>query len=146
MRPEDREKTAFRTRFGSFEYTVLPMGLCNAPGTFMQLMNDSFRDMLDKCVLCFLDDILIFSRTEEEHLRHLRDGAARGCASSKLYVKLSKCEFMQREVGFLGPPHRGGWAARGAGQDRRRAAVAAAAQRHATCARSWAWPTSTAAS
>ena len=59
--PQDREKTAFRTRYGSFEYTVLPMGLCNAPGTFMQLMNETFADMLDKSVLCFLDDILIFS-------------------------------------------------------------------------------------
>ena len=49
---DDIEKTAFRTRYGSFEYTVLPMGLCNAPGTFMQLMNDTFRDLLDKSVLC----------------------------------------------------------------------------------------------
>ena len=73
IRPEDREKTAFRTRLGHYEYTVLPMGLCNAPGTFMQLMNTPFADMLDKSVLCFLDDILIFSRTEEEHERHLRE-------------------------------------------------------------------------
>jgi hypothetical protein len=99
--PGDREKTAFRTRFGSFEYTVLPMGLCNAPGTFMQLMNDSFRDMLDKFVLCFLDDILIFSKTEEEHLRHLRAVLQR-LRERKLYIKLKKCEFMQQEVGFLG--------------------------------------------
>ena len=99
--PGDREKTAFRTRFGSYEYTVLPMGLCNAPGTFMQLMNDSFRDMLDKWVLCFLDDILIFSRTEEEHLRHLRAVLQR-LRERKLYIKLKKCEFMQQEVSFLG--------------------------------------------
>ena len=99
--PGDREKTAFRTRFGSFEYTVLPMGLCNAPGTFMQLMNDSFRDMLDKSVLCFLDDILVFSRTEEEHLRHLRAVLQR-LREKKLYIKLKKCEFMQSEVAFLG--------------------------------------------
>jgi hypothetical protein len=99
--PEDRAKTAFRTRFGHFEYTVLPMGLCNAPGTFMQLMNQTFADMLDQCVLCFLDDILIFSRTEEEHLRHLRTVLTR-LRDQELYVKPSKCAFMQREVAFLG--------------------------------------------
>ena len=101
IRPEDREKTAFRTRFGHFEYTVLPMGLCNAPGTFMQLMNQVFADMLDRSVLCFLDDILIFSRTEEEHLRHLRTVLTR-LRDQELYVKPSKCAFMQREVSFLG--------------------------------------------
>ena len=101
IRPEDREKTAFRTRFGHFEYTVLPMGLCNAPGTFMQLMNQTFADMLDRSVLCFLDDILIFSRTEEQHLQHLRTVLTR-LREQELYVKPSKCAFMQREVGFLG--------------------------------------------
>ena len=101
IRPEDREKTAFRTRYGSFEYTVLPMGLCNAPGTFMQLMNETFADMLDKSVLCFLDDILIYSRTEEEHVQHVR-AVLRRLKERKLYGKLSKCEFMQREVEFLG--------------------------------------------
>ena len=99
--PEDRAKTAFRTRFGHFEYTVLPMGLCNAPGTFMQLMNQTFADVLDKFVLCFLDDILIFSRTAEEHARHLRLVLTR-LRDQELYVKMSKCAFMQREVSFLG--------------------------------------------
>lgn len=97
----DAEKTAFRTRYGSYEYRVLPMGLCNAPGTFMQLMNDTFRDMLDKSVLVFLDDILVFSRTREEHLARLREVLAR-LKSAQLYAKLSKCEFMQNEVEFLG--------------------------------------------
>ncbi len=101
IQPEDREKTAFRTRYGSFEYTVLPMGLCNAPGTFMQLMNETFADMLDKSVLCFLDDILIFSRTEEEHAQHVR-AVLRRLREKKLYAKLSKCEFFQKEVEFLG--------------------------------------------
>ena len=101
IQPQDREKTAFRTRFGHFEYTVLPMGLCNAPGTFMQLMNQTFADMLDKCVLCFLDDILIFDRTEEEHVKHLREVLTR-LRDQELYVKPSKCAFMQREVAFLG--------------------------------------------
>ena len=100
MRKEDREKTAFRTRFGSYEYTVLPMGLCNSPSTFMQMMNDSLFD-LRAFVLCFLDDILIFSRTREEHLQHIRRVLQR-LREKKLYGKLSKCEFMRSEVGFLG--------------------------------------------
>ena len=77
------------------------MGLCNAPGTFMQLMNQTFADMLDESVLCFLDDILIFSRTEEEHLRTLRTVLTR-LRDQELYVMPSKCAFMQREVAFLG--------------------------------------------
>ena len=97
----DVEKTAFRTRYGSFEYLVLPMGLCNAPGTFMQLMNDTFRDMLDRSVLVFLDDILVFSRTKGEHVRHLREVLTR-LRSQKLYAKRTKCEFMRDEVEFLG--------------------------------------------
>jgi hypothetical protein len=80
---------------------VLPMGLCNAPGTFMQMMNMTFADMLDKCVLCFLDDILIFSRSAEEHAQHLRTVLTR-LRDQQLYVKMSKCAFMQREVAFLG--------------------------------------------
>jgi hypothetical protein len=97
----DIEKTAFRTRFGSYEYTVLPMGLCNAPSTFMQMMNDTFRDLLDKSVICFLDDILIFSKTKEAHLTHVEEVLER-LRKHKLYAKLSKCEWMKEEVGFLG--------------------------------------------
>ena len=101
IHPDDAEKTAFRTRYGSFEYVVLPMGLCNAPGTFMQLMNDTFRDLLDKIVLVFLDDILIFSRTAEEHEKHVRIVLER-LRASKLYAKRSKCEFFRDNVEFLG--------------------------------------------
>ena len=101
IHPDDREKTAFRTRFGSFEYTVLPMGLCNAPGTFMQLMNETFRDVLDRYVLAFLDDILVFSKTRAEHITHVREVLTR-LRKQKLYAKLSKCEFFQEQVGFLG--------------------------------------------
>ena len=97
----DAEKTAFRTRYGSYEYLVLPMGLCNAPSTFMQLMNETFRDMLDKSVLAFLDDILVFSRTKQEHIQHLREVLMR-LRAQKLYAKLSKCEFARDEVQFLG--------------------------------------------
>lgn len=101
IHPDDREKTAFRTRFGSFEYTVLPMGLCNAPGTFMELMNETFRDVLDRFVLAFLDDILVFSKTREEHVKHVREVLTR-LRKQKLYAKLAKCEFFQEEVNFLG--------------------------------------------
>ena len=98
---DDVAKTAFRTRYGSFEYRVLPMGLCNAPGTFMQLMNDTFRDLLDRSVLVFLDDILVYSSTIEEHVVHIRQVLDR-LRSAKLYAKLSKCEFAQPQVEFLG--------------------------------------------
>ena len=98
---DDVEKTAFRTRYGSFEYLVLPMGLCNAPGTFMQLMNDTFRDLLDKSVLVFLDDILVFSRTKAEHVIHVREVLMR-LRKSHLYAKRSKCELFRFVVDFLG--------------------------------------------
>lgn len=97
----DVEKTAFRTRYGHYEYMVLPMGLTNAPATFMHLMNETFRDYLDDFVLCFLDDVLIYSDTLEEHERHVRLVLER-LRKVKLYAKLSKCEFFMKEVEFLG--------------------------------------------
>jgi hypothetical protein len=98
---EDAHKTAFRTRYGHYEFMVMPFGLTNAPATFMRLMNDVFRPLLDKCVVVFLDDILVFSRTHQEHEQHLRMvfGILR---QHKLYAKLSKCQFGSSEVEFLG--------------------------------------------
>ena len=101
LKPEDTHKTAFRTRFGSYEYRVLPMGLCNAPGTFMELMNNTFADLLDRCVLAFLDDILVYSRTEQEHVQHV-EAVLQRLRSQRLYAKLSKCSFFERQVEFLG--------------------------------------------
>ena len=76
----DEWKTAFRTRYGHYEYLVMPMGLCNAPASFQNMMNDILRDLLDRGVICYLDDILIYSRNEKEHeelvskvLKHLMD-------------------------------------------------------------------------
>ena len=99
--PGDEEKTAFRTRYGHFEYTVMPFGLTNAPATFMALMHDIFRPLLDKYVILYLDDILIYSPDEETHAEHLRTvlGTLR---EHKLYAKSSKCAFFKTEVDFLG--------------------------------------------
>ena len=84
--------TAFRTRYGLFEFTVLPFGLTNAPSTFMSLMNDVFHEYLDKFVIIYLDDILIFSPTFEEHLHHLKT-VLELLRRHKLYGKQSKCAF-----------------------------------------------------
>ncbi|KAJ9523014.1 hypothetical protein QJQ45_023818 [Haematococcus lacustris] len=99
--PEDIPKTAFRTRYGHFEFTVLPFGLCNAPATFQRLMNDIFRKELDDCVIVYLDDILIFSRNQQEHAQHLRR-VLDLLQEHKLYAKLSKCEFGLDKTEFLG--------------------------------------------
>ena len=98
---EDVPKTAFTSRHGHFEWLVLPMGLTNAPAEFMALMENTFREELNRSVLVFLDDILIYSRTLEEHERHLRAVLQR-LQSQQLYAKLSKCQFMRQEVEFLG--------------------------------------------
>ena len=98
---EDVPKTAFRTRYGHFEFLVLPFGLTNAPGTFMHLMHQAFRPFLDEFALVFLDDILIYSKTLEEHEKHVRQ-VLEVLRKEKLYAKESKCEFFKTEVEFLG--------------------------------------------
>jgi len=98
---EDVSKTAFRTRYGHYEFMVLPFGLTNAPGTFMHLMHQTFREFLDEFVLVFLDDILIYSKTLAEHKEHVCIVLER-LRKAKLYAKESKCEFFQTEVEFLG--------------------------------------------
>ena len=99
--PEDVPKTAFRTRYGSFEFLVLPFGLTNAPATFQTLMHKVFGPYLDSFVLVYLDDVLIFSRNAEEHAAHLAT-VLRLLREHRLYAKLSKCAFFQREIDFLG--------------------------------------------
>ena len=101
IHPEDVPKTAFRTRYGHYEFLVLPFGLTNAPATFMHLMHQVFRPLLDRFVLVFLDDILIFSRTPEEHEQHVRQ-VLDLLRQHKLYAKLSKCELFKTRVEFLG--------------------------------------------
>ena len=98
---EDREKTAFVTRYGSYEFLVLPMGLCNSPGTFMELMNYVFEKQLDKFVIVFLDDVLVFSRDLKQHEQHMRD-VLKILRENRLYAKKEKCDLVRREVEFLG--------------------------------------------
>ncbi|GJZ25678.1 putative reverse transcriptase domain-containing protein [Tanacetum coccineum] len=99
-RRNDISKTAFRTRYGYFEFTVMHFGLTNAPAIFMDLMNRVCRPYLDKFMIVFIDDILIYSKTQEEHVEHLRL-VLELLKKEKLYAKFSKCEFWLREVQFL---------------------------------------------
>ncbi|WVZ70956.1 hypothetical protein U9M48_019585 [Paspalum notatum var. saurae] len=101
IREEDIPKTAFSTRYGLYEYLVMSFGLTNAPAFFMYMMNSVFMNKLDKFVVVFLDDILIYSKDEKEHEEHLRIVLTR-LREHKLYAKFSKCAFWLKEVGFLG--------------------------------------------
>nr|AAT47081.1 putative polyprotein [Oryza sativa Japonica Group] len=101
IREEDIPKTAFITRYGLFECTVMSFGLTNAPAFFMNLMNKVFMEFLDKFVVVFIDDILIYSKSEEEHEQHLRLVLEK-LKEHQLYAKFSKCDFWLKEVQFLG--------------------------------------------
>jgi hypothetical protein len=101
IRPEDIPKTAFTTRYGLFEYLVMSFGLTNAPAYFTYLMNSVFMPELDKFVVVFIDDILIYSKNEEEHAQHLRVVLTR-LREHQLYAKFSKCAFWMEEIQFLG--------------------------------------------
>ena len=92
IRPHDIQKTTFSTRCGLYEYLVMSFGLTNAPTFFMYLMNSVFMPELDKFVVVFIDDILIYSKNDEEHAQHLRIVLAR-LREHKLFAKFSKCEF-----------------------------------------------------
>jgi hypothetical protein len=100
IRREDISKTAFRTRYGHYEYVVMPFGLANAPAAFMDLMNQVFHDFLDQFVVVFIDNILIYSKGLEEHEDHLRWVLQR-LREKRLYAKFSKCEFWLDKVIFL---------------------------------------------
>ena len=101
VRKEDVHKTAFRTRYGPLEILVLPLGLCSAPPSFMRLMHHIFDDLLDVCVIIFIDDVLIYSKTTEEYDKHVRMVLDK-LREHSLYAKLSKCSFFQPQVEFLG--------------------------------------------
>jgi hypothetical protein len=101
MRPEDVHKTAFRTHDGLYEFMVMAFGLCNAPATFQALMNDVLRPFLRRFVLVFFDDILIYSKTWADHLRHLRAVFAE-LRHQQLFVKRTKCAFGATSIAYLG--------------------------------------------
>ncbi|XP_019198268.1 PREDICTED: uncharacterized protein LOC109192129 [Ipomoea nil] len=99
---QDILKTAFRTRYGHYEFTVMPFGLTKtAPAVFMDLMNRVFRPYLDDFVIVFIDDILVYSRTNEQHEKHMRT-VLQTLRAKQLYAKLSKCEFWKDNVAFWG--------------------------------------------
>ncbi|KAJ0666882.1 putative nucleotidyltransferase, Ribonuclease H [Helianthus annuus] len=98
---DDIPKTAFRTRYGHYEFTVMPFGLTNAPAVFMDLMNRVCKPYLDKFVIVFIDDILIYSKTKADHEKHLHL-IMELLKKEQLYAKFSKCEFWLKEVQFLG--------------------------------------------
>jgi hypothetical protein len=97
----DIPKIAFTIGYGLYEYTVMSFGLTNAPAYFMYLMNKVFMEFFDKFVMVFIDDILVFSKTKEEHAEHLRL-VLQKLREHKLYAKRSKCEFWLKEISFLG--------------------------------------------
>ena len=101
VRENDVSKTAFKTRYGHYEFLVMPFGLTNAPAAFMDLMNRVFSPYLDKFVIVFIDDILVYSGSSEEHAEHLRT-ILQILRERQLYAKFSKCQFWLDKVAFLG--------------------------------------------
>ena len=98
---DDVPKTAFRTRYGYYEFLVMPFGLTNAPAAFMALMNRVFQLYLDRFLIVFIDDILVYSQSPEEHTEYLRT-VLQTLQNRQLYAKFSKCEFWLDHVAFLG--------------------------------------------
>ena len=101
VRENDVSKTAFRTRYIHYEFLVMPFGLTNAPAAFMDLMNKVFSPYLDKFVIVFIDDILVYSGSPKEHAEHLRT-VLQILRERQLYAKFSKCQFWLDKVAFLG--------------------------------------------
>nr|GFC83869.1 putative reverse transcriptase domain-containing protein [Tanacetum cinerariifolium] len=101
VQDEDIPKTAFRTRYGHYEFQVMPFGLTNATAVFMNLMNPVCKPYLDKFVIVFIDDILIYSKDKKGHEEHLKE-ILELLKKEELYAKFSKCEFWIPKVQFLG--------------------------------------------
>jgi hypothetical protein len=101
VKKEDQEKTAFITKFGTYEFKVMPFGLCNAPATFQRTMDKVLQGIKDKFVLVYLDDVIIFSKTLEEHIQHVEEVMKR-IRNANLRLKAEKCYFAAKELQFLG--------------------------------------------
>ena len=101
VKEADIPKTAFRTRYGHFKFTMMSFRLTNAPAEFMDLMHKVFQPYLDRFIVVFVDDILIYSKSEEDHEGHLRV-VLQTLREHHLYAKFSKCEFWLTKVSFLG--------------------------------------------
>ena len=101
IRPGDEWKKTFRTRYGYFEYTIMPFGLTNAPTLFQHMPNDIVRDLLDICLIIYLNNLLVYSKTQEEHDSHILLLLKR-LWEHGLYAKLEKCSFDCNQVEFLG--------------------------------------------
>ena len=101
IREGDERKLAFVTEFGLYEPTVMFFGMCNAPATFQRMMNDIFGDLINKCVVIYLDDIFIYSKDRESHVRHVREVLAR-LKKNDLFCKPEKCKFFQEKIEYLG--------------------------------------------
>ena len=100
VKPKDVLKTSFRTRYNHYEYLVMPFGVTNTPDVFMDYMNRIFHPNLDSFVVVFIDDILVYSKSREEHEEHLRV-VLQTLKDNRRYAKLSKCDFWLEEVSFL---------------------------------------------
>ncbi|KAF5448040.1 hypothetical protein F2P56_033545 [Juglans regia] len=101
IKPEDISKTAFRTRYGHYEFLVMPFGLTNAPAAFMGMMNKVFREYVDQFVVVFIDDILIYSKSQADHEDHLKV-VLQILRKEQLFAKFKKCDFWLQEITFLG--------------------------------------------
>jgi len=101
IKEDSIHKTTFRTKYGHYEFVVVPFGLTNDPYNFMSLMNSELRPYLDKFFIMFIDDILVYSKNEEEHVEHLA-ALLRLLREHQFYAKLSKCSFFWTQVHYLG--------------------------------------------